>query len=754
MTPLAASRRAKPRKSTRRLVLPFALIIVAALALCAALAFMLAHQSDVRHQHQQRASLMGVIDEFRTVFAELTARRGNEIAAAMTSTGPAADLAARLVPSGVVRYRHDAAYLLRAEGRVLAAFPADAKEIPSALARFVDLDAVHAAASPASVEERTVRSDFVLLDDRPALATISPLRSVPNSGGSTAVPVALVTTASLEPHLIGVLEKASGVEALRFDSEPAGGDREVQSLIDRQGRIVGWLGWRAQYPMLDMVTRLSPLLALMACGFFGFAALAVRQVRRATSDLTASEAEALRIANEDPLTGMPNRRKVLQTLDRALAARRDGKLVCFAFLDLDGFKDVNEALGHQAGDELLVSVAERLQSAIAGAGTIGRLGGDEFAVVVQVDTPAAGTQIANTAIKAMTRPFWIAGQALQVGLTVGLAHAPLHGENRDELTRRADLALRAAKRHTRGRTVVFEPAMEEELHDRRFVNRELRRTLAEGGLDVHYQPIVAADGQRIVGVEALLRWQHPQRGDIPPAVFVPVAEQTGLMPKLGEFVMRRALKDALRWKDVYIAVNLSPVQVRDRTLVDLVSAVLAETGIEPGRVVMEVTEGVLIENPDEAQARLEALRALGVRIALDDFGSGYSSLSYLRRFPIDKLKIDKEFVAPLGRSANGGVIIQAIMALGRALGLTVLCEGVETEEQRILLRLAGCDEMQGFLFARPGPPQGIDRLMAQGGADFGAHAAGGEHRRLRRETPRAAALTGRTSAVITMYEET
>jgi EAL domain-containing protein (putative c-di-GMP-specific phosphodiesterase class I) len=239
----------------------------------------------------------------------------------------------------------------------------------------------------------------------------------------------------------------------------------------------------------------------------------------------------------------------------------------------------------------------------------------------------------------------------------------------------------------------------------------LRRTLTEQGFDVHYQPIVTAEGQRIVGVEALLRWNHPTRGMIPPSDFIPVAEQTGLMVQLGEFVLRRALADAVRWKDVYIAVNISPVQMRDRGLVSLVAAVIADVGISPARVVLEITEGVLIENPDEAMGRLAQLRKLGVKIALDDFGSGYSSLSYLRRFPIDKLKIDREFVSPLGRSSDGGVIIQAIIALGRALGLTVLCEGVETEEQRILLRLAGCDEMQGFLFAKPAPRIAIDRLI-------------------------------------------
>jgi predicted signal transduction protein with EAL and GGDEF domain len=333
--------------------------------------------------------------------------------------------------------------------------------------------------------------------------------------------------------------------------------------------------------------------------------------------------------------------------------------------------------------------------------------------VIKTGDMASGVAEANAAVQALARPFWLSGQMVQVGATIGIAQAPRHGESRDDLMRRADLALRTAKREGRGRVVDFEPAMENEYRDRRFINRELRTALAEGGLDVHYQLIVAADGQRVVGVEALLRWKHATRGYIPPAVFVPIAEQSGLMGPLGEFVLRRALADAMRWPNVYIAVNLSPIQVRDQGLVDLVATVMRETGIAPARVMLEVTEGVLIDNPEEAKERLEQLRALGVKVALDDFGSGFSSLSYLRRFPIDKLKIDKEFVKPLGNSANGGVIIQAITALGRALGLSVLAEGVETEEQRILLRLAGCNEMQGFLFAKPAPRMAIDRLLAE-----------------------------------------
>jgi EAL domain-containing protein (putative c-di-GMP-specific phosphodiesterase class I) len=259
----------------------------------------------------------------------------------------------------------------------------------------------------------------------------------------------------------------------------------------------------------------------------------------------------------------------------------------------------------------------------------------------------------------------------------------------------------------------FEPTMEADLQERRFIERELRRALEEKALDLHYQPIVSAEGSRTVGVEALLRWNHPTRGNIPPMDFVPIAERTGIMPKLGEFVLRRALKDAMRWPELYVAINLSPVQVRSRALVPLVSSLLRETGVEPSRVVLEITEGVLMDDPEAMKTRLEELRGLGVRIALDDFGSGFSSLSYLQRFPFDKLKIDRGFVAPLGRFENSAVIIQAIVALGRALGLSVLVEGVETEEQRVLLRLAGCDEMQGYLFARPAPRDSIDRLLLE-----------------------------------------
>ncbi len=256
--------------------------------------------------------------------------------------------------------------------------------------------------------------------------------------------------------------------------------------------------------------------------------------------------------------------------------------------------------------------------------------------------------------------------------------------------------------------------MRKDFEEHLFIKRELGRALAARNFDVHYQPIFRADGSTIVGVEALLRWNHPTRGAIGPAVFIPVAEQAGLMDQLGEFVLRRALADAARWPALYVAVNVSPVQVHSRKLVTLVSSALTDAKVEASRLVLEVTESVLIDNPEAAKSRLDELRALGLKLALDDFGSGYSSLTYLQRLPFDKLKIDRAFVSALDHSANAGVIIQAIITLGRALNLTILVEGIETEEQRVLVRLAGCDEMQGFLFARPSPREEIDRLLAGG----------------------------------------
>ena len=511
---------------------------------------------------------------------------------------------------------------------------------------------------------------------------------------------------------IRLIERRAGLKNLRFDVDPPGDSgRQLQSLHDLRGRIVGWFSWAADGALVAVLDRLWALLAAVGVALAVGVFLGMRASRRLVQSLDQSAATVRKLASQDALTGLPNHRVMLERLNAALASRRSG-IVALALIDLDGFGDVNDTLGRAGGDAVLMKVAEHLQAGLPAGAVFGRFEDDEFAVIVSSDDRRAATALAASLRASLQRPIFV-DRMWQMTAGIGVARAPEDGTTGEELARRAGLALRAAKQEGRGRTRAFEPQIEIEYAERRFLLRELQTAISLQEFEVHYQPVVAADGGAIVGVEALLRWTHPSRGAIAPSVFIPLAEQAGLMSQLGEIVLRRALADAARWPNLSVAVNLSPLQIRDRWIVDLVGGVMAETGIASSRVVLEVTEGILIDNPQEAQARLEALRALGVSIALDDFGTGYSSLSYLQKFPIDRLKIDRAFVASLGASGSTGAIIQAIVTLGHALGMKVLAEGVENDEQRVLLRLAGCDEMQGYLFAKPAPAAEIDKLVAR-----------------------------------------
>ncbi len=519
-------------------------------------------------------------------------------------------------------------------------------------------------------------------------------------------------TEQLDPRFVRMIEQSTGLKGIKFETEPEVDSREMQPVIGVNGRIAGFFTWDKTHPAVGSMNRIMPLIVVISIALAGFAGFALWQLRRARRDLSWSEEQAAYAADQDKLTGLPNHAKTLELLDLILSERADNEVTTFALIEIDGMSDVNADLGVLGGDELIVAAAKRLQEALPPQARCGRIGSDEFAVTLTGSSDSDAEVEIRTILEAIIRPHWIDG-VVRLSAHAGFAQTPRHATTRGELTRRAELALRAAAKKGHGAIVAFDMAIDTVSTDQKFIQRELPRALSAGELELHYQPIVAAQGGRIVGVEALLRWTHATRGPIGPAVFIPVAEQMGLMDALGAFVLRRALKEAKRWPDLYIAVNLSPVQVRDRAIVDLVRSALAESGMLPSRLMLEITEGVLIDNPEEMVKRIEDLHALGVRIALDDFGSGYSNLGYLQRFPLDKLKIDRSFVIALGNSSNGGVIIQAIVALGRALGLSVLVEGVETEQQRVLLRLAGCDEMQGFLFAKPAPANTIDRLLAQ-----------------------------------------
>ena len=509
------------------------------------------------------------------------------------------------------------------------------------------------------------------------------------------------------------IQRRSGLQDLRFDLDPAAeAGRQIQSLHNGSGRIVGWLSWVSDGALVGAMNRLWVLLAAIGAVFTLGGFFAVRAARRLAQSLDRSNQMMRKLTSQDPLTGLPNRAVMVEHLSQALANRRSG-IVVFALIDLDSFREVNDTLGRSGGDAVLTNIAEHLRDGLPPGAKLGRFEEDELAVVMASDEPQIATTLAEAIRAALHRPIFI-DRVWQITGGIGLAQAPDDGLTAEELARRAGLALRAAKREGRGAVRRFEPQIETDYAERRFLLHELQTAIPLQMFDVHYQPVVAAAGGGIIGVEALVRWTHPTRGNIPPSVFIPLAEQSGLMSQLGEIVLRRALADAARWPDLSVAVNLSPVQIRDRWLVDLVAAVMEESDVAPSRVVLEVTEGVLIDNPQETKARLEALRALGVSIALDDFGTGYSSLIYLQRFPFDRLKIDRAFVASLGAAASTSPIIQSIVTLGHALGMKVLAEGIENEEQRVLLRLAGCDEMQGYLFARPGPASAIDAALARG----------------------------------------
>ena len=516
----------------------------------------------------------------------------------------------------------------------------------------------------------------------------------------------------VDPRFVRMVEQSARLKDLKFDIAPTDDGREIQPVVDAEGRIAGFFTWEKTTPMAETADAFMPYAVALALALVGFAGFSMWQLRRASLELIESEALARRAADEDKITGLPNHAKMLELLDLALAERMNGETTTFVVFEIDGMADVTANFGVLGSDELIIALAGRIREAAPEGAVCGRIGSDEFAMLINASDDTDIGKLVSVVIESIGRPHWF-DTVVRVSAHAGFAQAPLHAATRGELTRRAELALRAAARKGPGSWIAFDAPLDTISTDQKFIQRELPRAVSANELELHYQPIIAAHGGRIVGVEALLRWTHAQRGPIGPAVFIPIAEQMGLMDVIGAFVLRRALQEAKRWPDLYIAVNLSPLQVHDGSIVDTVRSALAESGVPPSRLMLEITEGVLIDNPEEMVRRIEDLHALGVRVALDDFGSGYSNLSYLQRFPLDKLKIDRSFVTALGSSANGGVIIQAIVALGRALGLSILVEGVETEQQRVLLRLAGCDEMQGFLFAKPAPPAAIDRLIAQ-----------------------------------------
>ncbi|MDO9714183.1 EAL domain-containing protein [Paracraurococcus lichenis] len=435
-----------------------------------------------------------------------------------------------------------------------------------------------------------------------------------------------------------------------------------------------------------------------------------------------AEARIAHIAHHDALTGLPNRVLFRERLDETLVRARRDEGFAVLCLDLDRFKDINDTLGHPAGDALLRVVAERLKTVLRETDTLARLGGDEFAILQpNVDQPGDASPLARRLVEALSAPFDLGGHQVVIGTSVGIALAPTDGLDADLLLKAADMALYRAKAEGRGRWCFFEPEMDARMRERRLLELDLRRALVVGEFELHYQPIVAVASRRVSGLEALLRWRHPERGLVPPDAFIPLAEEIGLIVPLGEWVLAQACRDAAGWLGTpKVAVNLSPVQFASRGLVDAVATALELSGLDPARLELEITETVMLQDTQATLATLHRLKALGVRIAMDDFGTGYSSLSYLQRFPFDKVKIDRSFTSGLEQSPRSNAIVGAVTDLCLGLDMTITAEGVETEEQLQELRRKGCGEAQGYLFSKPQPAAEIPMLLARLAAEVQA----------------------------------
>jgi diguanylate cyclase (GGDEF)-like protein len=434
------------------------------------------------------------------------------------------------------------------------------------------------------------------------------------------------------------------------------------------------------------------------------------------SDRRRSEYRVVHLARHDTLTGLPNRFSLTEDMQQAVKATADGEGAALLFLDLDKFKAVNDTLGHAAGDDLLREVARRLRRCVRDQDMVARLGGDEYGILLKGDcTRLEAAMVARRILADMRAPVTVQGRQLHIGVSIGIAMLPEDSLIPDELFRCSDVAMYAAKQDGRGAFRFFEPEMDEKIRARGMLETDLKRAIANEELVVYYQPLVALESGAVTCMEALVRWNHPQHGQVSPAEFIPIAEETGMIVDLGDFVLRRACHDAMSWPEgIKVAVNVSALELDRAGFVDRLKAALAQSGLPPRLLQIEVTETAVMSNIDSAIAILTEIRAFGVEVAMDDFGTGYSSLCSLRTFPFDKIKIDRAFIRDASISVDGHDVLSAIVGLVQALGMTTTAEGVESIEQRRIVEALKCTEMQGYLFSAAKPLEELDGIFGRG----------------------------------------
>jgi len=545
---------------------------------------------------------------------------------------------------------------------------------------------------------------IVSVDGRPAV--VAALTIVPNVEMSLlkGTPNLLLSIKYIDEAFTSEIGRSLLLNDLSMTPEIAQRDGVVsEAFVGDDGVPAGFLSWTTRRPGQVLLTIILPLVAF---GIFGTGVLAntmFKRLKSASEELARRESQARHEAKHDALSGLPNRVRMVEEIERFLyhrTTKRNNRQAVAAYIDIDRFKDINDTLGHAAGDQLIKAVGERLKARLRPQDFLSRFGGDEFVILGASAGPEASTALAERVAQAFATPFSINDQSIRVTASVGLSVAPDNGVSADELMRHADIALYEAKNGGRDRAVLFSAEMAEKVEHRRSIEVDLRAALEANQLRLHYQPIISCGTGAIVGVEALLRWRHPVHGEMSPVEFIPIAENSGLLPALGQWVLDRAMKDSKRWPELEVAVNLSPVQFRHVNLGATLRELVAKNGVQPERFVLEITEGVLLEATNHTTSILETIRAMGFKTALDDFGTRYSSLAYLCNFKFDKIKIDRSFVSNISRVGTSRTIVESVVKLGRALGMDIVAEGVETELEAVMMTNFGCTELQGFYFSK------------------------------------------------------
>jgi diguanylate cyclase (GGDEF)-like protein len=701
--------------SVATLACAFVIVMAAALGLVVAITND-ANRIEAERQRERIETALDSQARLRRLRLENLSAAG-ELQAALGEPDPLAALQTSFQRLSTRFLEFDGAYLVTGTGRVLAGVEASAAAGQAGYDGLRHYSQRLPGAGPAAKEPlKDGMASLMVHDGHEGLAmlivdltaTPAPLLSSMFGG------VRLVGYRRLTSTTLTELGERYRIAEVRLSAEQPADPLSRRELLGPDGTVKAWLTWQPARPGDAMLQRFMGGLVAVGVLFAAILGYVVQRLRSAATEIALREHKIQRLAGQDELSLLPNRRTFDVRLDQELAqTARAGTMLAVLLLDLDRFKAVNDTYGHNAGDELIRQVAQRLSDMMRLGDTVARLGGDEFGIIqTLVDDPSDCAMLGERILQSLTEPFSIFGVATTIGCSIGIALAPQDGTDRETLLRLADTALYQSKNQGRNRYSFFEERMNRSLQMKRMVEEDLRKAIAEDQLVLHYQPQVSIDGSTMVGIEALVRWPHPAHGLVPPSEFIGIAEERGLIVPLSDWVLRRACTEAGRWPGLRLSVNVSPIQFRHKDFVATVIRILHETGFDPARLELELTEGVVVEDADAAEAAMMDLRAHGVGLALDDFGTGYSSLIYLRRFAFDKIKIDRSFLEYMETTGESAILVHSIAHLGRALGLRVCAEGVETAEQHRFLQAIGCHELQGFLFSKPVPAAEIDRLLA------------------------------------------